>query len=69
MFYYAIEKGAEAHRQEMHRQAEQFRQLQLCGGKHFSLRRQVGRYLVRVGNRLNEEHRDVPQLASAGDAA
>jgi hypothetical protein len=67
--FYGIEKVAEIHRQELLREAEQVRQRRLCVGEPISFRRPVGRFLVRIGSRLNEEPRRIPQLANAGDAA
>ena len=67
--YYGIEKAAEIRQREMLREADRQRLIAQCGGQPFSLRRPLGNLLVRVGSRLNEEPRHLPQLASAGDAA
>lgn len=67
--FYAHERMADIHRQEMLQEAERERLRRLCIGESFSVRRPVGRFLVRVGSRLNEEPRHFPQLASVGEAA
>lgn len=69
MFDHGLERVAELHRQDMLRAAELHRQVQLARGQTPSMRQQIGRYLVRVGTRLNGEPQGVPQLVSAGDAA
>ena len=68
--FYAVEKAAEARRNELLRDAERRRLVRQAEGQRRSkVREPLGRFLVRLGNRLNGEPRREPRLAgSAGNA-
>jgi hypothetical protein len=69
--FYAVEKVAEARRNEMLRDAERRRLVHLAvGQRRSSVREPLGRFLVRLGSRLSSEPQREARLAgSAGNVA
>ena len=65
--YYAIEREAEFRRNELLREAEQVRLTRVFASSGFSIRQLVGRLLVRLGSRLDDEPQGEPSLVIAAN--
>lgn len=66
--FHLIEREAELRRNELLRAAERDRKARVFVGQDINIRRPVGRFLVRLGSRLNNEPRREPRLAATGEA-
>jgi hypothetical protein len=68
--YYHLELAAKSRQEDLLREAELDRLIRLAAGPgRIQVRKPLGQFLVRLGNRLNGEPRRQPQLAGIGDAA
>ena len=66
--FYVIERVGEAKRNDLLRDAQRERQARVFVSHRRSIRRPVGRLLIRVGNRLNDAPRQEPRLAGVGES-
>ena len=66
--FYVIERVGEAKRNDLLKDAQRVRQARVFVGHRHSIRRPIGRLLVRVGNRLNDAPQQEPRLAGAGES-
>ena len=65
---YLLERAAEAHRNELLREAQRERQVRLYVGQRSSFRRSFGRFMVQAGFRLSGERRQEPRLVGVGES-
>ena len=63
--FYLHERVAEARIADLHRDARRAHQARVFVGQQFRIRRHVGRFLIRIGNRLSGELQPEQQLAGA----